>query len=106
MGTLYTCVSEEGKKDIIILNPKYSRCELAEKLRETESSDWLGTILNEGINLQKDRKIKCRKNGCITTQQKGSVYYFYKGDTLTLYPDGVFSIKPGLLRRLFIWCTK
>jgi hypothetical protein len=106
MGTLYTCVSEIGKKDIIILNSKYSRKELAEKLRDTNSSDRLGTILSEGINLEKRLRVKCHADGVITTQQSGSMSYFYKGDKVTVYPDGVYSIKPSVLRSFFHFCTK
>ena len=102
MGTLYTCVSERGKKDIIILNPKYSREELAEKLKPIGySEDRIDTILNEGRQLQKELKIRCRKEGRITTQKYGSMYYFYKGDKVILHPDGVFCIKPGIFTRLF-----
>ena len=102
MGTLYTCVSEAGKKDIIILNSKYSREELAEKLKPTGySEDRIDTILDEGINLEKNLRIKCHADGVITTQQYGSMYYFYKGDKVILHPDGVFCVKPSIFRRIF-----
>ena len=102
MGTLYTCVSESGRKDVIVLNSKYSREELAEKLKPTGySEDRIDTILDEGINLEKNLRIKCHADGVITTQQYGSMYYFYKGDKVIVYPDGTFCIKPSIFRRLF-----
>ncbi|MBQ2835361.1 MAG: hypothetical protein IJB90_02225 [Clostridia bacterium] len=101
MGTLYTCVSEAGKKDIIILNAKYSRGELADKLRSTESSHRVCPILDEGRQLQKELKIRCRAEGRITTEEEGLMYYFYKGDKVILYPDGAFQIKPSIFRRIF-----
>lgn len=102
MGTLYTCVSESGKEDIIILNSKYSREEFAEKM-ETEkySEDRIHEIWREGEYLQKKLRIKCRAEGRITTQKEGSMYYFYKGDTVIVYPDGTFCIKPSIFRRFF-----
>ena len=101
MSTLYTRVSETGKKDIIILNPKYSRWELADKLQSSESSDVVGKILAEGRRLEKNLKIRCRAEGRITTQKEGFMYFFYKGDTVIVYPDGTFCIKPSIFRRLF-----
>ena len=101
MGTLYTCVSQRGKKDVIVLNSKYSRRELSDKLRSSECSDRVCTILDEGRQLQKELKIRCRAEGWITTQKSGSMYYFYKGDKVIIYPDGTFCIKPSIFRRFF-----
>lgn len=101
MGTIYTSVNQIGREDIIVLNPKYSRDQIAEKLKPLEySEERLDQILTRGVNLQKDLRVKCRSDGCITTQKWGSRYFFYKGDTVIVQPDGVFSIKPGIFRRI------
>lgn len=101
MGTIYTSVDKIGNKEIIILNPNYSREQIAEKLKPAGySEERLNTILEEGINLQKDLKIRCHTDGIITTQRKGSLNYFYKGDIVIIQPDGVFCIKPGIFRKI------
>ena len=76
--------------------------EFAEKM-ETEkySEDRIHEIWREGEYLQKKLRIKCRAEGRITTQKEGSMYYFYKGDTVIVYPDGTFCIKPSIFRRFF-----
>lgn len=101
MSTIYTSVHQIGNKEVIILNPNYSREQIAEKLKPAEySEERLNTILEEGINLKKDLKIKCHADGIITTQRAGSLYYFYKGDIVIIQPNGVFCIKPGIFRRI------
>lgn len=100
MGTIYTAVDQIGREEIIILNPKYSREQIAEKLKPLKySEERLNKILKEGVYLQEDLKIKCRSDGCITTQTWGSRYFFYKRDTVIVQPDGVFRIKPWIFRR-------
>ena len=102
MGTLYTCVDQNGRKNIIVLNPKYSRKELEEKLEPTGCSEnWIERVVTEGIILKKKLRIKCRADGFITTQKWGSMYYIYKGDTVNVYPDGSFCVKPSIFRKLF-----
>ena len=99
-STLYTCVDQEGRKDVIVLNANYSRRELAEKLKGKDTSYRICKILDEGRQLQKNLRIRCRDEGIITTDEVGSLYYFYKGDTVTVYPDCTFYVKPSIFRRL------
>ena len=94
MSTLYTSVSEYGKKEIVILNSRYSREEIAEKLKPANyDKERLEHIVNEGTVLLNDIKIKAHADGVITTQRQGSQYFFRKGDTVIVHPDGAFSIK-------------
>lgn len=100
-STLYTGVSQSGKKDIIILNSKYSRKELAEKLKaEGDFEDRIDTIVKEGIYLQKELRIKIHSSGFLTTHY-GVQWYLYKGDKVILDTEGGFTIKRGILTRLF-----
>ena len=107
MGTLYTSVSEFGKDEIIILNPKYSREELAEKLKPANyDGERLHKVLS-GKTIKEDLIIKAHAGGVITTQKEGSRYFFNKGDTVIVYPDGAFEIEEPYYKIIcyLIWDT-
>lgn len=94
MSTLYTEISQIGKKRIIVLNRNYTKEQLRDKLSVPggPSKFFLREILTEGIYLNEPLEIKLHADAIITTQQKGCMWYCYKKDKVAVKPDGGFII--------------
>lgn len=95
MSTIYTCVHECGKGEKIVLNRNYTKEQIREKLSVPEaefSKSRIDEILSKGIYLDEILTIECNNEGTITTQCRGSIWYFYKRDKVIIGPDGSFKI--------------
>lgn len=101
MSTLYTMVSESGKKDIIVLNRNYTNEQLREKLSAdpgVHTENWIDHVLTNGVRIPEGETItvKIRDDATITTQCYGSIEYCYKGYKVILYPNGDFEKIPSM----------
>ena len=67
MSTLYTMVSEVGKKDVIVLNRNYTDEQLREKLSvpgDGYDEDWINYIIENGIRIPEGKRtLMCEKTG-------------------------------------------
>ena len=104
MSTLYTMVSECGKKDIIVLNRNYTNEQLREKLSAdpgVHTENWIDHVLTNGVRIPEGETItvKIRDEATITTQCYGSIAYCYKGYKVILYPNGDFKKIPSIKER-------
>lgn len=105
--SIYICITEEGKgkKDRIVLNRNYSKEQIAEILRASDSYQpgyWIEEVLTEGIYLQEDLTIKSCAFGFITNETKGWIKYFNKKDIIIINPEAETCIKPhvSLFKRI------
>lgn len=88
--SLYTCIDDD-RGDFIVLNKKYTKEQLREKLLEGDNKQWVDYILDEGIYLTKPRVKKVYAKDAyayLTTQREGYEVKFKKTQTIVVYPDG------------------
>lgn len=88
--SLYTCIDDD-RCDFIVLNKKYAKEQLREKLLEGHNEQWVDYVLNAGIYLAEPcvKKVYAKDAyAYLTTQREGHVVKFKKTQTIVVYPDG------------------
>lgn len=88
--SLYTFIDDD-KGDFIVLNKKYTREQLREKLVKGQDEQWVDKMLDAGIYLTEPRVKKVYAKDAaayLTTQREGHVVKFKKTQTIVVYPDG------------------
>lgn len=97
-GVLFTKISREGTKDLIVFNSNYSKEELRTKLNRIGSADWVDEILGSGYYFPENKifEVTFDAKGRITTQSEEQSWRpFKRGDKILLYPDGRFETVPS-----------
>lgn len=88
--SLYTFIDDD-KGDFIVLNKKYTREQLREKLVKGQDEQWVDKMLDAGIYLTEPhvKKVYAKDaKAYLTTQREGYVVKFKKTQTIVVYPDG------------------
>ena len=96
MRTVYICVSEDGKKDMYILNRSYSHEQITEAVRLNRFSGGnLETVLKEGIYLQEDFETMFNREGTIVEILTFgfNVTVYPAKDIITVHPDASYDVK-------------
>ena len=108
MGFLYVDFWN-GDKSITVLNRKYTKAEIRDKLLVPEgySEAFVEKLLARAVYLKEPLTIKCKEEeGVITTQVHNSTWYMRWGDTITITPDADFSTQERSKKDQFIFTIK
>lgn len=93
MGYLYVDVWN-GDNSIIVLNRKYTKAEIREKLLVPDggyTEKYVEELLAKAVYLKEPLTLKCKEDeGVITTQIHGKTWYIHWGETVTITPDADF----------------
>ncbi len=89
---------QEEMKRHVFLTKKYSKKELARKLRPlvdeyNVDKFYVNRVLQEGEVLQKDCIIELKGETVLTTQARGTTWYYGPKDKLTIHPDGTWDVE-------------
>ena len=87
---LYVDVSM-GKDSVTVLNRKYSKEEIRDKLLVGYSEEFVEKLLARAVYRKEPLTIKCKEEeGVITTQVHNYTWYMRWGDTITITTDACF----------------